>query len=150
MAADAICPYEDAARAPQTETRTEASNSFNIKIDGQIDVPYSQSAGFFYAFQRYVPRVLKIPRDLFKVKAECALFDSIGNAAIANNLALLPFSALRLKGSGGEDKCTLVKEGSAIRLFDWGILMPSYSCSLEEIPHPITNFEFRWKLLLVC
>jgi hypothetical protein len=85
-AADAICPHENAARAPQTETRTEALHSFNIKIDGQIDVPYSQSAGFFHAFERCVPRVLKVPRDLFKVRAECALFDSIGSAAIANNL----------------------------------------------------------------
>ena len=123
-AADAIRLYEDAARAPQTETRTKALRSFNIKIDGQMEVPYSQSPGFSYSFERYVPRVLNVPRDLSEVKAECALFDSIENAAIANNLALVPVSALLSKSSGREDKVTLIKGGSAIRLFERGILMP--------------------------
>ena len=48
-AADAIRLYEDAARAPQTETRTEELHAFNVKIESQMDVPHSQSAGFFYA-----------------------------------------------------------------------------------------------------
>ena len=45
-------------------------------------VPYCQSAGFFNALEKHITKALKVPRDLSKVTAECALFDSIGNAML--------------------------------------------------------------------
>lgn len=143
---DALRLFEDAERIPQTETRAVVLKEFNIKIDGTMVVPHSQSAAFYHAFENYLPRVLKVPRDCRKVTAECALFDAIGREVSEIGLALVPVSSLRLKGEKDEELASHTKIGSAVKLFNQGIIMPSYACTLHEIPKPISN-EYALKLL---
>lgn len=136
---DAWKLYQDAERIPQTETRAEVLKSFDIMIDGTMSVPHSESASFYHAFEKFIPRVLKVPRDYSKAASECALFDAIGNGAIASTMALVPVFCLRLKGVADEEMVTTRKDGSAVKIFNQGIIMPSYACTLKEIPQKISE-----------
>jgi hypothetical protein len=138
-AEDAWRLYQDAQRVPQTETRAEVLKFFNIRIDEVMSVPCSPSATFYHAFEDYIPRVLKVPQDYSKVTNECALFTEIGKDASDLSLALVPVYSLKLKGVGDEEMARTSKVGSAVKVFNQGIIMPSYSCSLEEIPRPISE-----------
>ena len=61
-------------------------------------------------------------------------------------ILLTPVYILKLKGSGDEDFARHTKSGSAVKLFNQGIIIPSYACTLQEIPKPISEV-YALKLL---
>lgn len=128
--------YRQVESIPQTSTRAEVLECHDLKIDGIMHVTGVQTAMFFYAFKitssSYVPKVIKVPREVNKVEKECLLYEAIKDMAESDEIALVPVSALKMKGQQARD-------GSAVKIFNRGILMPIYATTLNEIPLPVSN-----------
>lgn len=122
--------YNEVISFPSSITRAEVLKSSNIAIDGIIPMRGAQTATFHYAFEKGLPKVLKIPENQYKVSLECALYESVGAEAEQNNIPLVPVEQLRLRGNVQRSFHSPFKEIVS------GIIMPPYWCTLSDIPIP--------------
>lgn len=124
---EAVRLYNDASSFPQTETRSEVLKDSNIKIGCPIFSPGVHATVFLSAFEGVpeIPRVLKVPHDQAQAATECRLYEELGQDA--NRYALVPVRPLKRKVR------THMNESGPVKSFNWGILMPTYACTLSEV-----------------
>jgi len=134
---EAVDLYEDASRIPQSTTRAIVKERDEVVIYGDIAVYGSQTAIFLHAFEKDVPRVLKIPKDQRQAKFECGMFEAIGDEAKEKNIALVPVRLTNLHEHHHEHDHDQALH-SPEKTLTSGSLMPSYSCTLSDVPTPIS------------
>lgn len=120
--------YQDATAIPQSVTRATVFEETHVKIDGIMPVAV-QTAMLFYAFEFDIPKVLKVPQQKEKVSHECMMYFLHGEEVERLKLALVPVREIKLEGEH-------TKQYSSKKLFNKGILMPSYICTLASVPPP--------------
>ena len=122
--------YESAERIPQSETRAFVERQSDIKINGPIPIAGAQTAIFLYAFEKGVPKVLKIPSHAEKASSECKLYLDLVERGLVKDFRLVPVKPLKLSGD-------YTSHRSPMKKLSHGILMPAYVCTFQEIPKPI-------------
>lgn len=123
--------YNAAARIPQSQTRAEVFRDENVKIGALMPVDGAQTTSFFLAFEKDIPKVLKVPADVGKVGCECLIYFRHGEEAKESGVALVPVREINLRG----ERTSYV---SPRKVLSKGILMPSYVCSLANVPPPLS------------
>ena len=127
--------YGSVEHIPQTATRATVFRDSNVKIEGEMLVPNCQDGTIFlHAFENNLPRVLKIPKDKARAVAECNMSKTICPRGATNDLALVPVRYIALDEGSRHSKGF-----SPQRILTGGILMPSYACTLNSIPEPISK-----------
>ena len=127
--------YGSVEQIPQTATRAKVYRDTNVKIDGEMLVPNCQDGTIFlHAFENNLPRVLKIPSDKARAVAECNMYNTVCAGGATNNFALVPVRYISL-----DEGSRHTKGFSPKRVLTGGILMPSYACTLDSIPVPISK-----------
>ena len=74
---DAYRLFEQACRAPQTETCARVLEENNISIGDGITMGGCSQATFLKAYEGFRPMVLKIPQELDKVAGECFFYENV-------------------------------------------------------------------------
>lgn len=125
---EAVALYNEACLIPQTETRAEVLRDSNIKISDPIYFSDTHTSLFLKVFEGSpeIPRVLKIPHNQATVDGECQMYEEIGQDADKEKYALVPVRLLKIKRTQ-KDKLKSTER------VNWGILMPMYQCTLNDI-----------------
>lgn len=125
--------YASVQLIPQTTTRAVALHDSGMTIGGvKLVGECHDRTTFLLSFENNLPRVLKIPTEKTRAKAECSLYDAIYVKDCDLALILVRFIAL-------DSSSTYCKDFSPMKILTGGILMPSYICTLNCAPTPITS-----------
>jgi hypothetical protein len=131
---EAVDLYEEASRVPRTETRAFVKRQCGVVIDGIMPVLGASSALFFYAFERYVPRVLKVPASGHAAGRECAMWLDVKDC-VPEGVFLVPVELLPLTPASVH--VVHISPVDVDRsLLKSGILMPAYAATLGMVPLP--------------
>lgn len=133
--AAAVSLYDSAAAIPLSATRHALLTESGLLIDGDMPVPScsSSKSSFLFAFQTtatstLVPRVLKLLNSVDSASSEARLWTELSAEAITSGVSLVPVTPLRVPRRPAH-----LSIGG-----DGGLLMPPFSCTLAQVPHPIT------------
>ena len=129
----ACCLHADALMVPQDATRASVFLNENIRLDGELPIAGPQTAIFLRAFDRGIPKVVKIPHEKVKATLEVRFCEENSNRIINEELALVPVRLLKLSGHYVSQRTPERKTLS------YGLLMPFYAATLGDLPPPVDS-----------
>ena len=124
--------YDTLLLMPRTATKTTIHGVDHIILGDELSIiPNTSTAIFIRAWDKCLPKVCKIPYNHTIAPRECMLYEAVGLlGSQGQEYALMPVTSLILEYAANRvNKPRMVCK--------YGILMPQYACTLDQIPVPI-------------
>eukprot|EP00048_Salpingoeca_helianthica_P025141 m.38033 g.38033 ORF g.38033 m.38033 type:complete len:298 (+) comp9911_c0_seq1:173-1066(+) len=141
---EAVALYKFAEQ-PHTTTKAAVLRASGVDINESLPFRTAGKSMFFLAFERSVPRVLKISEGHASAQEECRMFDEVARLAPASQVFLVPVRHLALRGEHTVHDSTDSPAQST--LLTGGLLMPFYPCTLADWGYALVSRKPKIELL---
>ena len=123
--------YDTLLLMPRTATRTTICDIDHIILGDELSmIPSTSTAIFIRAWDKCLPKICKIPYNQTVARRECMMYEAIVIDSEGQEYALVPATSLVLENAAN-------RVSKPRMVCKYGILMPQYACTLDQIPVPI-------------